>query len=131
MNLLLDTQIWVWGILEPRRIKPAVAALLENPDHELWLSPVSIWEVLVLSREKRLQLDPDAEEWVRRWLRERPMREAPFSREIAIQSERLALPHPDPADRFIAATAKVLDLVLVTADEHLIGCTSVRTLANR
>lgn len=130
MNLLLDTHIWVWSILEPRRIRPAVAKLLETPKNELWLSPVSIWEVLVLSRKKRLQLYPDAEQWVRQCLRERPMREAPLTREVAIQSEQLELPHSDPADRFIAATAKVFDLVLVTADEHIIICKSVRTLTN-
>ena len=131
MNLLLDTPIWLWAILEPQRIKPAVLKTLENPRHELWLSPISVWEVLVLSRKKRLQFDCEAEQWVRRWLHERPMREAPLTREIALQSEHLNLPHPDPADRFLAATAKVLDLVLVTADEHLLACTEVRTLANR
>jgi PIN domain nuclease of toxin-antitoxin system len=41
------------------------------------------------------------------------------------------LPHRDPADRFLAATAQVLDLTLVTADEHLFGCKGVRLLANR
>ncbi|SPE24589.1 PilT-like protein (modular protein) [Candidatus Sulfopaludibacter sp. SbA3] len=130
-NLLLDTHIWVRGILEPRRIKRTVARALENPEHELLLSPVSIWEVLVLARKKRWQLDPDGEAWVRRCLRERPLREAPLTREIAMQSQRLELPHADPAGRFIAATAQVLELVLVTADENLIGCKSVRTLSNR
>jgi len=39
--------------------------------------------------------------------------------------------HADPADRFLAATAKVLDLTLVTADEKLLGLGSIQSLANR
>ena len=41
------------------------------------------------------------------------------------------LPHQDPADRFLAATARVYDLTLVTADERLLGSRRIATLANR
>jgi PIN domain nuclease of toxin-antitoxin system len=41
------------------------------------------------------------------------------------------LPHQDPADRFLAATAFVYDLMLVTADERLLNSPSIYTLANR
>ena len=53
---------------------------------------------------------------------------APVGVEIAIASRRLDLPHDDPADRFLAATAQVLDLTLVTADERLLACRDMRTL---
>jgi PIN domain nuclease of toxin-antitoxin system len=43
----------------------------------------------------------------------------------------LGLPHADPADRFLAATAKVLDLTLVTADENLLNLSEIVTLRNR
>ena len=44
MKLLLDTHIWIWSFLEPKKIAPRVAKLLENPAIEKWLSPVSIWD---------------------------------------------------------------------------------------
>lgn len=56
-----------------------------------------------------------------------PLRDAPFSREVAIASRELTIETEDPADRFIAATADHLGLVLVTADAHLLAC-SVETL---
>jgi PIN domain nuclease of toxin-antitoxin system len=37
----------------------------------------------------------------------------------------------DPADRFLAATAEVYELTLVTADERLLRGKGFRTLANR
>lgn len=59
------------------------------------------------------------------------LREAPLTQEIVRTSFRLALPHADPADRFLAATAKVLTLTLVTADQRLLGLGDIMTLANR
>jgi PIN domain nuclease of toxin-antitoxin system len=46
-------------------------------------------------------------------------------------SRLLLLEHPDPADRFLAATAEVLGLTLVTADARLLGLGKIGTLANR
>lgn len=57
-------------------------------------------------------------------------KEAPLTHEIALASQQLGL-HPDPADRFLAATAEVLDLTLVTADARLLACRDIQTLSNR
>jgi PIN domain nuclease of toxin-antitoxin system len=48
-----------------------------------------------------------------------PLREAPLTNEVALAVESVHLIHRDPADAFLAATAKVFDLTLVTADAHL------------
>jgi len=50
-----------------------------------------------------------------------PLREAPITHAVALESERLSLARWDPADRFIAATAKLLDATLVIADARLIA----------
>src|SRR5450759_188109 len=57
--------------------------------------------------------------------------EAPLTHEVAFESRRLALSTEDPADRFLAATAKVYDLTLVTADERLIALREINVLSNR
>lgn len=59
------------------------------------------------------------------------LREAPLTHEIAMAAYGLTLLHADPADRFLAATAKVLGLTLVTADKKLLGLGEIATLANR
>jgi PIN domain nuclease of toxin-antitoxin system len=131
VKLLLDTHIWLWSLLEPERLAPVVAGHLEAEDAELWLSPISVWETLVLAEKGRLQLDGRPEEWIERRLREQPMRDAPLTRQVALQSRTVDLTHGDPADRFLAATAVVYDLVLVTADARLVESQSVQVLANR
>jgi PIN domain nuclease of toxin-antitoxin system len=58
-------------------------------------------------------------------------RQAPLTHEIAIATQQLPFEHPDPADRFLAATASVLGLTLVTADQRLLGLGAIATLGNR
>lgn len=130
MKLLLDTHIWLWSALEPRRLSKRVKASLDDRNNELWLSPISVWETLVLARKKRVTLEPTPERWVRKALGELPVQEAPMNHEVAIQCEALRLGHTDPADRFIVATALVYELTLVTADKRLLKSRQVPMIAN-
>jgi len=112
LRLLLDTHIWLWAYLEPRRLRPHLLRELRNPANELWLSPISTWEALTLHLKGRIQLPNDIEGWLRDATL--PLREARLTHEIAL-----------------AATAQVLDLVLATADQRLLGVAEIRTLGNR
>lgn len=116
MRLLLDTHVWIWSLLEPDRIKPSTQRELQRKENELWLSPVSVWEALVLHRKGRLALEPDPIVWVEIALKEVPMQEATLTFTVAALSEKLHMKRKDPADRFLAATACAYGLVLVTAD---------------
>ena len=128
MKILLDTHIWLWAYLEPRRLGPRLSLELRNPANELWLSPISTWEALTLQSKGRIQLPDDLDQWLQNATA--VTNEAPLTHEIALAASRLLL-HQDPADRMLAATAQVLDLVLATADKRLLGLADVRTLANR
>jgi PIN domain nuclease of toxin-antitoxin system len=130
VKLLLDTHIWLWSLLEPGRLAARVAEALEDPDNELWLSPISVWEALMLAERRRIVLEPDASTWVRTWLASAPMREAPLNHEVAIESQAGEWHMSDPADRFLAATARVFDLTLVTADRRLARSKRIRILRN-
>jgi PIN domain nuclease of toxin-antitoxin system len=130
VKLLLDTHIWLWGLLEPSRLGRRTATALDDPANELWLSPISVWEALMLAERGRVALVPDAERWVRASLERLPFREAPLNAEVAMVSRALRIPSNDPADRFLAATARVYDLTLVTADARLRRIPHVTVLPN-
>lgn len=131
MKLLLDTHIWVWSVLEPERLSVRVARQLTNPENEIWLSAVSVWELLLLHEKGRVRLIPDAVSWINDNLGRMNIREAPLTFEVALAISSLKLPHNDPADRFIAATAKVFGLTLVTADDQLCKLADLAVLPNR
>ena len=128
MKLLLDTHIWLWTLSEPARVAPRVLHALQDPANELWLSPVNLWEALLLERKGRISIQKELALWQAKATA--GFREAPLTCEVVFVAHQLPL-HPDRADRFLAATAKVLGLTLVTADRRLLGLGDIATLANR
>ena len=120
MKLLLDTHILLWSLLEPERLATDVSAELENPSNELWLSPISTWEIMILAERGRIVLDAKPELWLRDVFEAISFKEAPLNHEVAIQSRMIGLAQEDPADQFLVATAIVYDLTLVTADRRII-----------
>jgi PIN domain nuclease of toxin-antitoxin system len=117
VKLLLDTHAWLWRLLDPQRLSDAAEEAIAARDSELFLSPVSAWETLVLARKGRLSLSPSPSEWVLDALRRSAPSAVPISHGIAMRSEALAgFASEDPADRFLVATALEHDLILVTAD---------------
>ena len=119
MNLLLDTHVWIWSLLCPEKIAARAKKLIGAKESELWLSPISAWEALMLVERGRLNVKGDGPEWVDSAWRAGPFREAPLTYEVAAASRRLAVPVRDPADRFLAATALVYGCTFVTADLRL------------
>ena len=130
MKLLLDTHIWLWALLEPERLSPTVRAALQAPSNELWLSPISVWEAMILAERGRIAVTSTPAGWVQQMVQAMPRREAALTHDIAVVSRQLSLTHQDPADRFLAATARVLGLTLVTADERLLQSTEYAVMAN-
>ena len=131
MKLLLDTHIWLWSILAPERLTSRVRRVLRDRRNELWLSPISTWELTMLCAKGRVVLNEDVAQWVSKAISTGPLHEAPLTHEIALETANVHMPHRDPADYFLAATARVLDLTLVTADKRLMEARQCPVLANR
>ncbi len=131
MKLLLDTHIWIWMALDPSRLSQKVEKAVIDTGNELFLSPISVWELVMLTQKGRVSLEQDVISWTGRTMEAWQLQEAPLTAEVALETSRINLAHSDPADRLIVASAKVLAMTLVTADEKLLGLRDVKVLANR
>jgi len=131
MKLLLDTHIWIWSDVEAHKLSSEVTRELANPENEIYLSAISVWEAILLLEKKRVQLNEDFGEWFKKSKLELGLIELPLSWEIAHEIRYTILGYRDPGDRFLVATAKVYDLTLVTADERLMQTPGLKVLANR
>lgn len=129
MKLLLDTHIWLWYLLGDKRLSLQLQSAIVDFNTELWLSPISIWETLILAEKGRISLQPDPVTWVNLALKTLETREAQMNYAIAILSRHIVLPHQDPADRFIVATAIYYGLQLATVDANLTGNSALQTLS--
>jgi PIN domain nuclease of toxin-antitoxin system len=130
MKLLLDTHIWIWSVSEPERLSPRVARELDNSQNQLWLSPVSIWEAMLLHRKKRIGIEEGFTTWLARALTIVSFHEAPFTFDVAQALSTIKLPHADPADLFLAGSAKAYGLTLVTSDRNLLRAKEISVLEN-
>ncbi len=128
MKILLDTHIWIWYLSGSSRLSERYQEILNHDEHQIWLSPISIWETLVLAEKGRIRLKPEPISWVQQSLKRWPIKEAPLNIHVSIRSRQIDLPHQDPADRFIGATALIYDLTLMTTDPRLISVPWLSTL---
>ena len=130
MKLLLDTSVFLWMAFGDAKLGRKTKRLLEASSTEVWLSPISIWESLMLERDGKIRLEPNPLRWIRDTLAAFPFREAPLNHEVALRSRAIQIDREDPADRFLAATAAVYDLTLLTADKRLLKGSGFASLKN-
>ena len=115
MKLLLDTQLLLWAAGDPDRLSAAARAWIGAPEHELFFSAASVWEIAIkrgLGRED-FQVNPRL---LRRGLLDNGYRELPVGSEHAVAIDSLPPLHKDPFDRLLVAQAMVEGITLLTAD---------------
>jgi len=127
MNLLLDTSTFLWYVSADKRLPAKARDLIAAAENDVWLSVVSVWEVIVKSELKRLQLPAPA------WSYVMAQRERHAVASLALEESALTylakLPsvHRDPFDRMLVCQALAMDLAIVTNDP-LIDRYPVRTI---
>ena len=136
-SLLLDTHIWLWlacGI--PGKISPGTLRTIEQAGKRrtLLVSIISVWEIALLESKRRIALPMPAQKWVARALDNPEIKLIGLDEpEIVLDSCRLPEEfHADPADRFLVATARARNAILVTADQRILNYSKlghVKTLA--
>lgn len=129
--IVLDTHTWIWFISKPevlsKRAKKAVSAAVE--EKSVLISSISVWEVTLLVKKKRLTLSLDVTDWVAKSEGLPFIQFIEISNSIAVKSVNLQQPlHPDPADRIIIATALSAGVPLVTKDKKLLNYPHVKTI---
>jgi len=124
---LLDTHIWFWFMIGSSKLPKRLSGLVESSKAACWLSPISIWELGLLKKKGGIELEGTCREWTDRAFRELPLKEATLTQKVALAEEAIKLAHRDPADRFLAATALVYDLTLITVDTRLVETEWLKT----
>lgn len=123
-RVLLDTHALVWLLAGNERLGTRAREAIQKAagTDKLYVAAISVWEIAMLVSKGRLVLDRDVGEWIQAALALPGIRLEALSPEIAIASTRLPGEfHADPADRIIAASARHLGAVLVTADSLLLN----------
>lgn len=122
-SILLDTcaALWLMGG-EPISPESRKAILSASAAHlGVYVLPFTAWEIGTLIARQRLHLTLSPEVWFDRLLAMPGVRQAELTPMIMLASTALpGSPPADPADRIIAATARVQGHVVVTRDQKLL-----------
>jgi PIN domain nuclease of toxin-antitoxin system len=116
MELLLDTHVLLWALLEPQKLSPGLRAALEDRDNALVVSAASAWEIATKWRLGKLQQARAVVENYAMALDRLAAVDLPISAAVARQAGLWDVPHRDPFDRLLAAQASSHDLVLASTD---------------
>ena len=114
MSLLLDTHIALWAIVGDATLDQEFLDRLRH-DPDIFLSPVSLWEITIKQATGKLTGPADLAERVR----DIGFRELPVTYAHAIAAGRLPPHHRDPFDRMLVAQAAVEGMTLVSRDESI------------
>lgn len=122
-RLLLDTCAAIW-IVEGERLSPRATVAIDeahSDDSPVLVSPITAWERGLLVAKARITSPVPTHRWFDGLLTRSGFRLADMSPAILIDSSFLPAPlHGDPADRILIATARALDLTVVTRDRSIL-----------
>ncbi|MGH3978990.1 MAG: type II toxin-antitoxin system VapC family toxin [Pseudonocardiaceae bacterium] len=124
-RVLVDTHALLWWQAQSDQARPDRISI---PAWEritaascVLVSPISCWEVAMLVRKERVRLDRPTAAWIRDVLATDGIGVAELTPGITVAAAELADFHGDPADRFLYATARLLDVPLLSKDRLLHG----------
>lgn len=115
MNLLLDTHVFLWFVIQAPQLSKAIYRQIETAP-VVYISAASLWEVVIKIQLKKLAADPNE---LAAKSAESGFQELPVSVLHTLALERLPLHHRDPFDRILLAQAHVEHLSLLTYDASL------------
>jgi PIN domain nuclease of toxin-antitoxin system len=127
MAVLLDTCSLIWASGAEEQLSPLGRSMLSDPRGAFFVSAASCGEVACAQERKRLELPLHWKPWFRKMLDVNGWECLPVSLEII--EEAYSLPgsfHADPVDRILVATARLHDLVLLTADSKILAYPHVK-----
>lgn len=119
MRLLLDTQAFLWFLLDDPRLSASARKLIEDPSNDVEISPASYWEIAIKIALKKYALPEPYEIFMEREIADNGFHVLSIEPKHTAVLTTLPMHHRDPFDRLIVAQAMVDAIPLVSADPQL------------
>ena len=116
MNLLLDSQAFIWTHNEPHKLSNKVAMEILNPANTLFLSMASVWEIQIKIQIKKFKFKDPLADVIAEQQKVNSLRILPIILAHVLELEKLPFYHKDPFDRLLIAQANTEKMILVSSD---------------
>jgi PIN domain nuclease of toxin-antitoxin system len=118
LNILLDTQIFLWALAEPKRLGEKTKSLLKNQEHQLYFSAASSWEISIKAGLGKLPLPEPPNKYISSRMAKLKIIPIDVKHYHTFIVYQLPLHHRDSFDRILIATAIAENIYLMSADEQ-------------
>lgn len=115
MRYLLDTHTFIWSLDGDPRLKGKLLNIVKDNQNQIYLSVVSVWEIVIKVMQKKLKLDKE----LSILLKNLEFEILSINLEHILSVLKLPSIHKDPFDRMLVAQAKSENLALLTADPKI------------
>ena len=128
MRILLDTHCWLWWLSEPERLSTDARTLIEEGDHEIFLSAASSWEIAIKYALGKLRLPEPPAVFVPARLERDMITALPVQHSHTLAVASLPHIHRDPFDRLLVCQARLEKMALMSVD-RVFGAYDVELIA--
>ena len=116
-SFLIDTHVLIWLDQKPERLSEHILGVLRDPQHVVYCSAASLWEIAIKQSVGKLVAPGSLPEMLERY----GLEELPVTARDAEGTRALPLHHRDPFDRMLIAQAMARNLVLVSGDRQMLA----------
>jgi len=121
VNYLIDTQCFLWSFASPELLSDLPQDIFTNPQHSLYFSAASSWEIAIKTGIGKLRLPDPPEVYVPDRLAMSGIKGLAVEHSHVLTVYKLPPLHKDPFDRVLIAQAIAESLILLTADPVIIN----------
>jgi PIN domain nuclease of toxin-antitoxin system len=119
MRILLDTHIFLWFISGDAQLSTDVRDAIRDPDNEVYLSAISVWEAIVKYKLGKLPLPESPETYLPKQRDLHQIASLALDEISVVQLAKLPLLHRDPFDRMLICQALQNGLTIATVDSAI------------
>ena len=126
MPIIIDTCVLLWMVADPKKLSQKAVQLIKENQDSLCVSAISAFEISIKHKKKKLELPIDPWPWFEQAAAFYHLKEIPVSAKIAALAPDVDVPHADPWDRIIIASAMTHGLHIVSPDHLIQKCPEVQ-----
>ena len=117
MRLLLDTHIFLWYITGDPRLPAPIVPMIRDPANEVYLSVISVWEVIVKYQLGKLFLPQSPDLYLLQQRQKHRIETLSLDEDSVANLGKLPFLHRDPFDRMLLCQAMRYGLTIVSVDD--------------
>ena len=120
MDILLDTHVFLWFVSGDERLPSAMKDRIRDPENDVYLSVVSLWETIVKYRLGKLPLPNAPDRYLPMQRKRHQIASLPLDETSVSCLARLPSIHRDPFDRIMICQAITHDMIFATVDKTVL-----------